>query len=162
MDDFVKATGRTRYATQIITTGRWFRKYDHVVIVLQIEEFYHTVVPGEIDRGGHADADRIYQGYRWRDATLEDLATMGSRHYEPTVEDVRRHTRPYASPAAPHLGPRPSVPPAQQADDWPGFLRGYPDMAPPGFKETPPRGSGGGTSPTSAGAQPPATSGPSY
>ena len=161
MEDFVRPTGRTRYATKIIHEGKWWRRQPSVILVLQIEEFYHEIIRGEIDRSGHADPDRVNQGYCWRDATLEDLATMGDRKYEPTVEDVRRHTRSYGSRPTQPMGTRPAVNPDPGSDGWPSILRGYPDVAPAGFQEAtvaPSRRDAG----TQSGTQPPPAPGAAY
>lgn len=136
MESYVKPTGRTRYAARVIRGGHLWWKWEAVILVLQIEEFFHErryIMP---DSDGTSNPDRIDQGYHWRDATLEDLATMGKRDYEPTVEDVRRHTRSYARQPAPHVGPHPAGTADQQSDGWPSILRGYPDVPPAGFQET--------------------------
>lgn len=162
MEDHVSLTGRSRYTTKVIRTGGWFRKETSVIIVLQVEEFYSNYIRGEVDRNGHADADRIDQGYYWRDATLEDLAMMGARSNEPTVEAVRRHARPHGSHEHQRMGARPAVPPAQPADAWPSFVRGYPDVPPPGFVPTAHGSVGGVASSTGESPQPPSAARPPY
>lgn len=136
MEDYVTLTGRTRYAAQIIRTGALWWKDSRVSIVLQVEEFYHEHIYVAPDRDGTTYPDRINQGYQWRDATLEDLATMGTRNHEPTVEAVRRHARPYAPRPTEHVGPSAAGPSSQSADDWPSIIRRYPDVPPAGFQET--------------------------
>ena len=157
--DFVTPTGRTRYSTRIIEERSWFKRYQHVVIVLQIEEFYSYTTRGEIDRHGMSDPDRVDQGYQWRDATLEDLAMMGERKHEPAVETYRRHSRPNVPGSGQSLGPRPSVPPAGPPDDWPNIVRRH--SGPPADWGVPaPRGSAvGPASSTGARSQQASTDG---
>ena len=160
MEDFVMPTGRSRYTTRVIREGRLWWRTEYVAIILQIEEFFQYVTRGEIDRSGHADPDRMHQGYQWRDATLEDLAMMGERKHEPTVETYRRHSRPNGPGPSQPMGPSASFASGQPADDWlPRFTRSYPDVPPAGFEAYTPPDVDPRTQP---GAQSPPASGPSY
>lgn len=159
MEDFVRLTGRTRYATKIVREGRLWWKESYVIVVLQVEEFYHRVIQYTPDRDGTTYPDDIVQGYTWRPATLEDLATMGERKNEPAVETYRRYSRPNGPGPSQHVGPTAPFPASQPTDDWPRVVRGYPDVPPAGFEAYTPPDVGTRAQP---GSQPPPASGPSY
>lgn len=132
MDNFVRLTGRTRYAARVDRGGALWWKWEAVIIVLQVEEFYHSITYVPPDRDGMSNPDVLHQGYQWRDATLEDLATMGERQREPVMEVYRRGAGTNAPRPTQPVGPRSPVNQDQRSDDWPSIIRDRADAPPPG------------------------------
>lgn len=73
MMDSARLTGNKRYTARTVQSGFWRKKFE-TILVLQVEEDWSWT---EVCHHG-SGMDRLHEGTRWRDATIEDLTRMES------------------------------------------------------------------------------------